>query len=164
MFTINSDAMSAEVKAIAKRFGALPKHIAKKHLVASMRRAINKAKGVPTLRRLTPPLNTRRGRRAKGEKRTTGALRRAVTVKAKWIGNNKSGAAVAGLGYRYGAESKKAIFLEFGTPTIQPRRMVEKAYAVIRTPVAKSLAGEMAQALERAARELASGKNPGYGG
>ena len=162
MFTINSDAMSAEVKAIAARFDELPKHIAKKHLVASMRRAISKAKWVQTLRRLTPPLNTRRGRRAKGEKRSTGELRRAVTTKARWIGNNKNGAAVAGLGYRYGKDSKKAIFLEFGTKFIEPRRMVEKAYAVIRNPVAKGLAAEMAVALERAARELASKKNPGF--
>ena len=81
MFSINSDAMSAEVKAIAKRFDALPKHIAKKHLLASMRRAINKAKGVPTLRRLTPPLNTRRGRRAKGENGRVTALE---CVRLEW--------------------------------------------------------------------------------
>lgn len=162
MINVNWEALLGENRALAGRFRELPDHLAKKHLAASMRKAIRDAGGVKELRKNTPPVNTRRGRRKKGEKpRSTGALRRAVMVKAKWIGRNRDGAAYAGLGYRFGAESKKAIWLEFGTTYVQAIRMMERTYESIRGPVASRLSANLAAAIEKAAAELASKKNPG---
>lgn len=84
-------------------------------------------------------------------------------TKARWIGRNKDGVAVAGLGYRYGFASRKAIWHEFGTTRMAAKHMMENTFNSIRTVVASKLAGEMKNALEAASRELASGKNPGYG-
>jgi HK97 gp10 family phage protein len=157
--------MSREVASLAKSYENLPKHIAKKHLLAAMRRAIKDANGVSILRKNTPPLSTRRGRRKKGEKPvSTGELRRSVTTKARWIGNNKTGVAVAGLGYRYGWPSQKAIWHEFGTTRMAAKRMMENTFNQIRGVVASKLVSRMKEALEAAAREEASGKNKGYGG
>jgi len=107
---VNWEELLGESRAIAGRFRELPAHIGKKHLLAAMRKSIRDAKGPQLLRKNTPPLNTKRGRKAKGAKRSTGALRKSVMVKAKWIGRNRDGAAFAGLGYKYGPESQKAIW------------------------------------------------------
>jgi hypothetical protein len=89
-------------------------------------------------------------------------MRRAVTVHARYIGRNKDGVAVATLGYKYGTESKKAIFLEYGTSRgIEPRRMVEKAMKMIHGPLLAALGTAMVHALNKAAEEIKSGKNPG---
>jgi len=157
--------MSREIAGVAKSYEDLPKHIAKKHMLAAMRRAIVKSRGVSILRQNTPPIGTRRGRRRKGSKsRSTGELRRSVTTKAKWIGTNSKGAAVAGLGYKFGFASRKAIWHEFGTTRMKGIKMMQQTFEQIRGQVAASLAGELADALEKAAAEVAGGKNNGYGG
>lgn len=165
MISLNFGSLSSQIGALAASYQELPRHIGKKHMMAGMRRAIKAANGVARLRAATPPIGTRRGRRRKGEKRiSTGALRRSVTTRARWIGNNKTGAAVAGLGYKFGMESRKAIWHEFGTTRMAARRMMEQTFNEIRGPVASRLVEELRVGLERAAAELAAGKNPGYKG
>lgn len=162
MISMNFDQVQREIGANAARLLAMPRHIGKKHLLAGLRRAIKVSGGLQKLRAATPPVNTRRGRRKKGEKpRSTGNLRRAVTTKARFIGRNSDGFAVAGLGYKYGAESRKAIWHEFGTTRMQGIAMMRRTFESIREPVKNNLAAELAVSIERAARELESGMNPG---
>lgn len=161
LISINADAMTAEIAELIGRFRELPRHIARKHLAAAMRRAMKP--GVPILRRNTPPLGTRRGRRKAGEKaRSTGALRRSVTAKAKAVpGRSGAGVAYGVLGYRFVGQDRKAIWQEFGTRGgVKPKHMAAKTMDEARGPAAAMLTREMAIALERAAAELASGKNP----
>lgn len=164
-FEPNSYDADKHIGALMKAFRGLPRHIARKHLKAAMRRCLKPA--VPILRRNTPPLSTRRGRRKKGEKpSSTGALRRAVTVRVGQTGTNAAfDAFVWGvLGYKAGPESRKAIWLQFGTSRgIKPYNMIEKAMSQFGPVAASKLATEMAAALEKAAAERASGKNLGYG-
>lgn len=163
MIEVNWGQLLGEFGALAKAYENLPGHIAKKHLLASMRRAIVKSGGVKLLRQNTPPLGTRRGRRKKGEKPTsTGDLRKSVTTKARWIGTNKGGSAVAGLGYKYGWNSRKAIWKEYGTKWQQATNMMQRTFEQIRDQVASLLASELANALEKAQADLA--KNPYKGG
>lgn len=164
MISMNWDRMSREIADLARDYQKLPPHIGKKHMLASMRRAIKEAGGVQKLRANTPPVGTRRGRRKKGEKRSTGELRRSVTTKARWIGRNRDGVAVAGLGYKYGWNSRKAIWNEYGTTWQKGVAMMQRTFESIRGPVASKLAGQMAAALEKAAAEVSGGKNKGYGG
>ena len=150
--------MQAEIAALMDRYKALPKHIAKKHLVAAMRRTLKD--GVPLLRAVTPPVGVRRGRLRRGEKRSSGALRRSVTTKAKYIGRNADGAVYGVVGYRAGMESRKALWLEFGTTRVEPRRIIAAFLQRYGGPSLDRLKGEMVAALEKAGRELDSGKNP----
>lgn len=159
MINVNWDELLDGNAAVAARFRALPAHLAKKHLKASMRRAITASGGVKELRKNTPPIGTKRGRKAKGVKRSAGALRRAVTVKTKWIGRNKDGAMFAGLGYKYGTESLKAIWHEFGTTRMKATAMAQKTYESIKGKVKSQLAAELTKAIEKAAAELE--RNPG---
>jgi hypothetical protein len=165
-FEPNSYDANQHIGALMNAYRALPKHIAKKHLKAAMRRVLRPA--VPILRKNTPPLGTRRGRRKKGEKpRSSGALRRAVTVRTGQSGNNGAfDSFVFGvLGYKASFESRKAIWLQFGTAGgVKAYQMVEKTLAEFGPVAASRLAEEMAVGLEKAAAELGSGKNPGYGG
>ena len=162
MISLNWNTLDREIGALVGRYEKLPRHIGKKHLVASMRRAVKEAGGVQKLRANTPPVNTRRGRRKKGERpRSTGELRRSVMTKAKWIGRNSDGVAVAGLGYKYGRASKKAIWHEFGTTRMQGIHMMERTFDSIRGLVSSKLAEQLRIGLERAAAELASDMNPG---
>lgn len=163
MISLNWNQIEGEIGALVQRYAELPRHIAKKHMVASMRRALKP--GVPILRSNTPPLNTRRGRRKKGEKpRSSGALRRAVTTRVSYKGRNADGVVFGVLGYKAGAESRKAIWQEFGTSKgILPRAMVANTMERFGPRVGTRLAEEMKEGLERAARELASKKNPGVG-
>lgn len=165
MINVNWEKLLGEFSSLAGRYRGLPDHIAKKHLLASMRKSIREAKGPQLLRKNTPPLSTKRGRRKAGQpKRSTGALRKAVTVKAKWIGRNRDGAAFAGLGYKYGPESQKAIWNEFGTTHMQARKMAERTYNEIRGVIASKLSANLAAALEKATAEMESKKNLGYRG
>ena len=165
-FEPNSYDADKHIGALMNAYKALPKHIAKKHLKAAMRKLLRP--GVPILRRNTPPTSTRRGRRKKGEKaRSSGALRRAVTVRTGQTGKNGAfDAFVFGvLGYKASFESRKAIWLQFGTSGGVPAfRMIERTLAEFGPIAASRLAEEMAKGLEKAAAELGSGKNPGYGG
>jgi hypothetical protein len=153
----------AAIKALMARYRALPTYIAKKHMKAAMRRVIKP--GVSILRKNTPPLDTRVGRRRKGEKRrSTGDLRRAATTRVGQTGNNATGFVWAVLGYRAGLQSRKAIWLESGTSNgVRPFRMMEKTLQSFRQPATQLLAKELALALDKAVKELASGRNPGVG-
>lgn len=157
MIDLKWEGMEGEIGAIMARFNALPRHIAKKHLVAAIKRAGKD--GVKVLKKNTPKGRTQ----TVGEKKVRGgALRRASTMRAKYYGRNRDGSAVGVLGYKFGFESRKAIWLEFGTSRgIQPRRMVSRTMQEWGPSVAKKLEVELAAALEKAAAELASGMNPG---
>ena len=165
-FEPNSYDGDKHIGKLMKAFRGLPRHIAKKHIKAAMKRTIKP--GVPILRSLTPPLSTRRGRRKKGEKaRSTGELRRSVMAKTGQTGNNKDfGSFVWGvLGYRLKGQNRKAIWMNYGTGTGGPAfNMIEKAMEKMGPIAASTLAKELAVGLEKAAAEIAAGKNPGYGG
>jgi len=170
---LNWNGMSGEVGALMARYAALPRHIAKKHLAAAMKRA--QRIGLPILKAETPKQKGRimragavkrddRGRFQKGsgkKRNVAGSLRRAATVNSKYVGRNRDGMMIGRLGYKYGTESRKAIWLEFGTPTIKPRAIMERVHNRVKTPVSRMLVREMAKALEAATTELASNKNPG---
>jgi hypothetical protein len=159
--------VEGQIGALMARFEELPRYIAKKHLKAAMKKAGKDA--IPILKANTPVGGGRRVKAAvvRGElkmnyKRRGGSLRRASTFMSKYKGTNKDGAVFGILGYKYGFESRKAIWLEFGTSRgIEPRKMVEKSLAASKGIVGSKLEAEMAAALEKAAIELASGMNPG---
>lgn len=151
---------AAECQAMIARFNEFPRHLAKKHMQAAMRRTIKD--GVPVLRAVTPPIGARRGRRKKGEKRTTGALRRSVTTKAKYISKATHGAVYGVVGYKAGMESRKAIWLQYGTTRgLAAREMLEHFHQQYDGVSLNKLTAELAVGIERAAAELAAGKNPG---
>jgi hypothetical protein len=138
-----------EIGQFVRAFQTLPKNIRNKYLKSAMARTLRPGRAV--LKRYTPPEGMKRGRRKKGEKpRSTGQLRAAVAVRTK-----ASKDAVFGvLGYKAGAQSRKAIWLEFGTTKgIEPRRMVERAMAEFGPQAAASLAKSMATAFENALKD-----------
>ena len=165
-FEPNSFDADKHIAALMAAYRELPRHIARKHLGAAMRRVLRP--GISILRRNSPPLGVTRGRRKKGAKaRSTGALRRAATVRVGQTGTNKAfDAFVYGvLGYKAGMESRKAIWLEFGTGNgVRSFSMMKKTVAEFGPVAASKLAAEMAAALEKAANEVGGGKNPGYQG
>lgn len=169
MLELSFDGMEGEIGALMKRYDALPRYIAKKHLKAVMKRANKSA--VPALKSNTPVGRTKvvkrtivRGEFRENMKRRGGALRRAAAVRSYFKGNNASGVVVGVLGYKYGWESRKAIWLENGTKRgLSPRRMVATTMATWKGPAAKLLAEELAKALEKAVKEAAAGINPGVG-
>lgn len=177
MISLNWLTVNGQIGACVQRFNELPRHIAKKHMKAAVRRSVKD--GVPVLRKLTPkgkPRNTRAatkrdagGRFVAGSGKKMrirgGALRRAVTTKAKYIGRNRDGIVYGVVGYRAGMESRKAIWLEFGTKNnIKPMQILDKFRRAYGKPAAKTLVREMKKALGAAARELAGGRNsnPNY--
>jgi HK97 gp10 family phage protein len=175
MISVSWNSWHDDVAALMKAYEGLPKHIAKKHILAAMKRAIRDSRGVQTLKAMTPKGGTRlvrgsikrdaRGSFAAGSQAMTkqkgGALRRAVVVNARYIGRNSDGVAVAVLGYRWGTESRKAIWLEFGTRRMRARHMAARAMDAIKGPVRTQLCAALAAALEAGARENASKRNPG---
>jgi hypothetical protein len=173
MISLNWDGMQGEIGALMARFNELPRHIAKKHLIAALKRVMKD--GVPILKAVTPKGGTRTVRAAlkrgaggrfvagSGKKSRVrgGAMRRAVTAKAKFIGRNRDGVVYGVVGYKAGIESRKAIWLEFGTSRgVKPRNLIDQFRARYGGPAASRLADEMSRALEKAANELASGMNP----
>lgn len=165
-FEPNSYDADRHIRALMNAYKELPRHIAKKHLKAAMRRTLKP--GVPILRKHTPPLNTKRGRRAAGVKRrSTGALRRSVTVKVGQTGKNLAfDAFIWGvLGYRFKGQDRKAIWCNYGTANgARAYNMIERAMAEMGPISARRLAQEMRDALEKAVAEKAGGRNPGYKG
>ena len=167
MIDLNWKQMDGQIGALMKRFDELPRHIAKKHLVAAVKRAAKD--GIPILKATTPVRKTRtvrsavvRGQVKQNVRRRGGSLRRAAIVKATYKGRNKDGSVVGTLGYKYGPESRKAIWLEFGTSRgVAPRGIMEKTMRAYGGPAAAKLASEMSLALEKAAKELEAGINPG---
>ncbi len=169
MITLNWQGMQGEIGSLMGRFDALPRHIAKKHLKAVMKRVLRPQ--VPLLKRLTPKGGTKtiqstivRGQRKDNFKRRGGSLRRAATVKSKYIGRNRDGVVYGVVGFKAGFESRKAIWIDQGTKFIRPREIMEQFRQASKGPAQSLLVSEMKKALEAAARELASGKNsnPNY--
>ena len=173
MISLNWDGMQGEIGALMARFNELPRHIAKKHLQAAVKRTMKD--GVPVLKSITPKgkpqikrnkLKRGAGGRfvagsGKKMKVRGGALRRAVTAKSKYVGRNRDGLVYGVVGYKAGMESRKAIWLEFGTSRgVKPQNLIEQFRAKYGGPAASRLADEMAKPLEKAAAELASGMNP----
>ena len=157
MIYMNSDSLNAQLGALVKVFDKFPKHIAKKHIGASMKRALKFA--IPILKANTPKGGSKRasvkdGKPVKGSR--GGALRRAATTRSKFIGKNKSGFTIGTLGFKYGTDSRNAIWQEFGTKKgIEPKLFMQKTYDQVKDQVAGQLARELALALEAAAREQA---------
>jgi HK97 gp10 family phage protein len=151
MITIGMNDLDREIGGLVKALQQLPRNLARKHLKAAVGRAVRPH--IKDLRKNTPPINTRRGRRKKGEKpQSSGALRRAVAVRTKAKGLTAS----AVLGYRAGFESRKAIWLEFGTDRgISPREMVKNTFDQVKGQVQKRLPDELRKALEKAAKDVA---------
>lgn len=155
MISVNWNQVQGEIGALVRRYEELPRFIAKKHLKAAIGRTLRP--GIPKLRAITPPINTRRGRRKKGEKPiSTGALRKAVKVRTAYKGTNKSGFAYGVIGYKSGFESLKALWLEFGTKYIQPRAFMQKFHESYKPVAQAKLVAELKTALEAAAREVAA--------
>lgn len=162
MINLNWQGMQGEVGAMMRRFNELPRHIAKKHLIAVVKRVGRE--GVPKLKANTP-VGRKMKANAKGvvKMRRSGDLRRAATTNARYKGRNRDGYVTGTIGYRYGTESRKAIWLEYGTTRMAARGMVARTMQSWGGPAATKLAAEMAVALEKAAKELESGMNPGTG-
>ncbi len=145
-----------QIRGLMARYRELPIYLAKRYLKSSLAKSIKH--GVPILRRNTPPIGTRRGRRKKGEKaKSTGALRRSVTTRSGQTGKNTDFNMFvwAVLGYRKGEQSRKAIWLEYGTSGgVRPVAMMEKTMREMGPVAARTLADHMAKSLESAAKEL----------
>jgi HK97 gp10 family phage protein len=157
MITIGMNDLDREIGGLVKALQQLPKNLARKHLKAAVGRAVRPH--IKDLRKNTPPEGGgRRGRRKKGEKpRSSGALRRAVAVRTKAKGLTAS----AVLGYRASFESRKAIWLEYGTSRgISPREMVKNTFDQVKGQVQQRLPSELQKALEKAAKDVAP---PGTG-
>jgi len=159
MISLNHAEVRGDIGAIVRRFDALPKHISRKHLGAAMNLAIKQSRGVQVLKSMTPKKKGKYKAAWVGDKRTAGGLRRSATVKT--VGVRSGGSAFAVLGYKYGWESRKGIWQEFGTKAgCKPQRMAEKAFRQIAGPVKAILGAKLINALEKAVNELAGGKNP----
>ena len=164
MIYMNSDSLNAQLGALVKVFDKFPKHIAKKHIGASMKRALKFA--IPILKSNTPKGGGKRasvkdGKPVKGSR--GGALRRAATTRSKFIGKNKSGFTIGTLGFKFGTDSRNAIWQEFGTAKgIKPRAFMEKTFNQVKDQVAGNLARELALAAEKAAKDLAPGVDQHY--
>ena len=161
LVSLNWTGMSGEIGSLMAGFNALPRHVAKKYLGAAMKRALKI--GVPVLKRNTPVGKVLKANKKGVVKlRNSGALRRAATAKSKYVGTNKDGLVVGILGYKYGDQSKKALWLEFGTSRgIKPRRMASRALNECRNDIAAKLCKELAASLEAAATEIRDGRAVG---
>lgn len=155
MISVNWDNVQGEIGALVAKYDELPRWLAKKHLKAAIGRTLRPA--IPKLRALTPPLGVKRGRRKKGEKpRSTNRLRKAVKVITKYKGRNRDGYAYGVIGYRAGEESLKALWLEFGTKYIQPRKFMQTFHDSYKSTAQGRLVFEMRKALDAATKELNS--------
>lgn len=158
-FEPNSYDADLRISQLMKRYRQLPGHIARKHLKAALGRVVRP--GLKVLRKNTPPLKTKRGRRANGAKPlSTGALRRSVKVRTGHTGrvNSFDSFVWAVLGYRASFESRKAIWLQYGTSGgVKPYDMIGKTMAEIGPPAASRLATEMVLAWHKAIKDLAPG-------
>lgn len=166
MIVLGWSNVEGQIGELMKRYAELPRSVAKKHLQAAMKRAGKQA--IPILKANTPVGGGRRVKAAvvRGElkmnyKRRGGSLRRASTFTARYKGTNRDGVVFGALGYKYGYESRKAIWLEFGTKHIEPRKIIEKTLTASKAIVGSRLEAEMAAALEKAVNEANSPMRPG---
>jgi hypothetical protein len=173
------DGMDEEIASIVSRMDALPNYIARKHAQAAVKRVMKYA--IPALKKNTPRRRSftrfgggRGGREYTATKVKGGTLRQSVISKASYLRPKGGGGATiyGAVGYSTKAapaessgpgitQSRKAIWLEFGTVNAFARGMVEMTMKQIGRPAAQKLAAELAVSIEKAAAELASKKNPG---
>lgn len=160
MIFANKSQIDKDISRLVGSLRAFPGHIARKHLTAAAGRAIRPFRGIMV--KATPPGGARKGRPGKNvPRKSTGNLRRSVAViVAKSKKNRNGGFAV--MGYRGGPESRKAIWLEYGTKKgIAPRNILRTVMAELGPKAKERLPQELAKSIEKAAAELAGGKNPG---
>jgi hypothetical protein len=156
MIVLGWSNVSGDIAELMRRYNELPRSIAKKHLQAAMKRAGKTA--VPLLKKNTPKGGTRT---VGSNRKRGGSLRRAATFVARYKGRNRDGSVFGILGYKYGMESRKAIWLEFGTTRgIEPRDIVKKTYTASKGIIASRLEAEMVLALTKATNEANSPMNP----
>jgi hypothetical protein len=160
-FKTNYQSLAGDVTDIVSAFRKLPTHIAKKHLRAAMGRTIKPF--IPALRASTP--------------KYTGNLKRSVSSVTRFYDRADHGAVVGVVGFSRGGKTKRnmgnhGLFVEAGTKprrtrakrfcgSMPARGMLRATLSTMRGQILANLGMEMAVALERATRELASGKNPG---
>jgi hypothetical protein len=178
ILSVNMTYVDASFADIAYRYKQLPRHVAYKHMAAAMKRAIRKAQGVQTLKQVCrerlnlkgtvvtkdPPKRTKAGTFKKGwnRRRRGGEFLKAIAVvSSKPKGGKNPRPLVAKIGWRYGEQSKKAIWLEFGTSRgVKPRRMAEETFMRIRGPAMAGMKGELVYALSKAVKDLGQAKDP----
>jgi hypothetical protein len=175
VIALDTGNVTEQIGALMARFDALPNHIARKHASAAVKRVM---KGmVPIMKKNTPKRGRRivfNNRKPGGEYGVTkikgGSLRASVAIKSTYIRTKGNGSTVTGVvGYRSDkkdpyngvSQSRKAIWLEFGTENSFARGMVAMTLRQVGSVSAQKLATEMSLALDKAANELASKMNPG---
>ena len=178
MIKFEIDGFEEEIASLVSRLDALPNHIARKHGQAAVKRVMRYA--LPVLKKNTPKRKTRvRFGGGRGGKEYTatkvkgGTLRASVITKSSYMRSKSGGAVIYGaVGYSTKpapsessqpgvTQSRKAIWLEYGTEHAFARGMVQMTMSQIGQPAASKLAAELAISVEKAAAELASKKNPG---
>lgn len=160
MIGVRMDPLDGQIASLVGSLKQFPNHIGRKHIVAAIGRGVRPFRSVMV--KATPPGGVKKGRPGKGlKKRSTGQLRRSVKVITSKSKNSRTGG-FAVMGYQGGDQSLKAIWLEYGTKTgIAPRNIIRTVMAELTPKVKTRLPAELAKALEKAAAELAAGKNPG---
>lgn len=160
-FKTNYPHLANDVADIIAAYRKLPPHIARKHLKAAMGRTVKPF--MPVLKQNTPQF--------------TGNLKRSVTSVTRFYDRADHGAVVGVVGFSRGGRTRRnmgnhGLFVEAGTRPRQTRTrrfcgsmpavgMLRRTLATMQGPILTNLRMEMAVALEKATRELASGKNPG---
>lgn len=175
MITLRVTGFRRDLDSLLVALWQLPGHIARKHLKAAIRRALKP--GVPILKSITPKGGTKTVRSAvvrdkggrfqagsgKKVKQRGGALRRAATSLARV--DKRDGTGYGVLGFKAGMQSRKAIWLEFGTSRgVTPRKIIAQLMTRFGGPARQELTNELRNALQKATKELASGKSKGGGG
>ena len=178
ILAVNMTYVNADFSDIAYRFKKLPRHVAYKHMAAAMKRALRKARAVQVLKEVcrerlnlrgtvvtkAPPKRKKDGTFQKGwnRRRRGGDFLQAIDVyssKPKFGKDPRP--LVAKVGWKYGPESHKAIWLEYGTRGgIEPRRMAEEAFMRIRGSAMAGMKDEMIHALGKAVKDLGQAKDP----
>lgn len=153
-FKANWGQMERETKHLIDAFRKLPPSIAKKHMQASMRRAVKPF--VPALRSATP--------------KDTGNLRRSVKVVVKYYKKADHGSVAGMIGFGRGSKTKTSMgnhssVVEQGTGLrvrkngascgkMPAKKMVARTLATLGPGILKNIVTELGVGLERAAREL----------
>jgi hypothetical protein len=147
-------------------------------MAAAMKRALRKARAEQTLKAVCrerlnlrgtvitkdPPKRNKQGKFKKGwnRRRRGGDFLKDIGVyssKPKFGKDVRP--LVAKVGWKYGPQSLKAIWLEFGTRGgVKPHRMAEEAFMRIRGVAMAGMRDEMLHALDKAAKDLGKAKDP----
>ena len=162
--SVNDEEMQRQIVAIIRAFRALPREIAKRRMRQAIRKATKPFE--PALRANTPHF--------------TGNLQRSITTKIRVYNHPNHGAAVAVIGYVRGTLRKRrgqfitsgsgshAIIVERGTSertirstgaacgAMPARHMAERTLGAMQGAILTSIKTELAAALERTTRELAT--------